>query len=465
MKVFLAVMFFSVLLNADAFERKDLSLTVYNQNMALVRDVRQTDFKKGVNTLKFRDVASSLIPESVLFKPLTNTGSISVLEQNYEYDLVNATKLLQKYVDKKIKILTKDDNIYQGVLSSFDLNQIVLVAKGQEAFMVNRENIRSVEFPRLPEGLITKPTLVWLVKSARQVKCGIELNYLTNNINWHSDYVANISPKDDFISLNGWVTINNNSGASYKDASIKLIAGDVHRVKERRQFKADTMFKVKALREAAPQFKEKSFFEYHMYTLSRRATVKNNQQKQISLLSAARVPAKKVYEYKGANYSWYYYDDWKNKRCNKKVNVKLKFKNSKNNGLGIPLPKGKIRVYKADVDKTLQFIGEDSIDHTPKDETVELYLGNAFDIVGERKITSHYRLSPNRLRDSYKIVIRNHKKIAVTVNIIEKQWGDWKIIEKNHKYKKKDAFTIEFPVRVAPNDKAIVTYTAEYLFI
>ncbi len=448
----------------DATKKKDLSLTIYNQNTALIRDIREIKLKNGLNTLKFTDVAASINPTSVHFKSLTAPSKLSILEQNYEYDLVSSDKLLFRYIDSKIKVITKDDNVYDGTLSSYDRNQLILVKNRGAVFMINRENIRNIEFPELPQGLITKPTLVWLLSNQKSGAHDIELNYLTGNMNWHSDYVANISEDDEKISLNGWVTIKNNSGTAYENANIKLIAGDIHKVRPISDMATLGSFKTLRKERSAPQFKEKSFFEYHMYTMQRKSTLKNNQTKQIELFSAPEVSAKKVYTYKGATYGWYYYNNWTNQKCNKKVNVNLEFKNSKENGLGIPLPKGKIRVYKEDSDKSMQFIGEDAIDHTPKNETLNLYLGNAFDIVGERKIMNHSKISSKVHSDSYKIELRNHKKTAVTIKVIEKQWGDWSIIKSNRKYTKKDSTTIEFYVKVPAGGKRTVTYTAEYRF-
>ena len=409
-------------------------------------------------------MAASINPTSVHFKSLTAPTKLNILEQNYEYDLVNSEKLLFRYIDSEIKVITKDDNLYEGLLSSYDRNQLVLVKNKGAVVMVNRENIRNIEFPELPQGLITKPTLVWLLSNQKSGSHDTELNYLTSNMNWHSDYVATISENDEKISLNGWVTIKNNSGAAFKNANIKLIAGDIHRARERDDIQTLGGFKALKKGRSEPQFKEKSFFEYHMYTMQRRTTLKNNQTKQIELFSAPEVKVKKVYTYKGAGYNWYYYNNWKNQKCDKKVNVNIEFKNSKENSLGIPLPKGKIKVYKKDTDKSMQFIGEDSIDHTPKNENISLYLGNAFDIVGERKIMNHSVISSKIYRDTYKIELRNHKKTAVTIKVIEKQWGDWSIIKKSHEFKKQDAHTLEFYVKVPADEKRTITYTAEYRF-
>jgi len=447
-------------------ERKEVNLTVYNQNFALVRDIRYLNLNEGTNEVRFSDIAASIEPTSVHFKSLTAPDRCGILEQNFEYDLVSADKLLLKYIDQKIRITTQDDSIYTGYLASYDGSQIVLSAEKEKGpiFMVVRENIRNIEFPQLPEGLITKPTLVWSLLNNKKGRHEVELSYLTKNINWLADYVAAVSDDEKSISLNGWVTVDNRSGTDYKDASLKLVAGDVHRVEERQVVRRD-MSMMKAAGAAVPeQFEERGLFEYHLYQLQRKTTIKNNQTKQISLLSASDVSINKVYNYEGALYRWYYYDNWRGQQSNKKVAVNLEFKNSKANGLGIPLPKGKIKVYKADVDRTLQFIGENQIDHTAKDEKITLFLGNAFDIVGERKITDHKKVATNIYRDSYEISLRNHKKEMVTIKVIERQWGDWTVIEKSCDYKKEDANTLVFEVKVPADGETKVTYTSEYKF-
>lgn len=469
--VFAGIMGWTFLLTAigisgDEMERKEVSLTVYNQNFALVRDLRTLNLKEGTNLVRFTDIASQIEATSVHFNSLTDPTGCSILEQNFEYDLVSADKLLWKYIDKNIRVITKDDNSYEGYLSSYDGNQLVL-AKDKEKgpiFMVNRENIRNIEFPQLPEGLITKPTLVWSLANEKSGPHLVELSYLTGGMNWSADYVASISKDEKSISLNSWVTINNNSGTGYANANLKLVAGDVHRVTQQPQYQKDTLMTERKYAAEAPQFQEKSFFEYHLYTLQRTTTLKNNQTKQITLFTAPQVSVEKIYNYDGALYRWYYYDAWEKQPCNKKVTVNLEFKNSEKNGLGIPLPKGKVRVYKADTDNTLQFIGEDQIDHTPKDERVTLLLGDAFDVVGERKIIDHKMITSNIYQDSYEITLRNHKKEPVTVNIIERQWADWKILDASHKYTKKDAFTLEFPVSIPKDGETTVTYTAKYKF-
>ncbi len=450
----------------QGMERKEVNLTVYNQNFALVRDIRFLNLNEGINEVRFLDIAASIEPTSVHFRSITAPDMCGILEQNFEYDLVSADKLLLKYIDNNIRITTQDDNVYTGYLASYDGSQVVLSAEREKGpiYMVVRENIRNIEFPQLPEGLITKPTLVWSLLNRKKGRHEVEVGYLTRDINWAADYVAAVSDDEKSISLNGWVTVDNRSGTAYENASLKLVAGDVHRVEER-QGVIRAEYAMKEAGAAVPeQFEGRELFEYHLYELQRKTTIKNNQTKQISLLTAPKVSINKVYTYKGALYRWYYYDNWRGQPSNKKVAVNLEFKNSKANGLGIPLPSGKIQVYKADIDKTLQFIGENQIDHTPKDEKITLFLGNAFDIIGERKITDHKKIANNLYRDSYEISLRNHKKEPVTIKVIEPQWGDWTILEKSYDYKKEDTNTLVFEVNVPADGETKITYTSEYKF-
>ncbi len=453
-----------VCLKGQEMERNQVSLTVYNQNFAIVRDVRTIELKEGLNIIKCPDIAAQIEPSSVSFRSLTAPEKCIILEQNFEYDLVSSEKLFNKYMDKKIKVMTKDNNIYSGYLSGYDKDLLVLSQQQGigPVYMVTRENIRDIEFPVLPEGLITKPTLVWHLSNTKAGRHLVELGYITGGIGWQADYVATVSKDEKSLSLNGWVTVENRSGTAYENAGLKLMAGDVRKISEQPVIRKGVMeARVMA---AGNQFEEKEFFEYHLYTLGRKTTLQNNQTKQINLFSAPAVGFEKVYIYEGALYRWYYYDNWQNQQCNRKVAVKIEMKNAEKNGLGMPLPKGRVRVYKADTDDTLQFIGEDLIDHTPKDEKIVLSLGNAFDITGERKITDHKKIAANIYRDSYEIKLRNHKKEPVVVRVIERQFGDWNVIQSSYSYEKKDAGTIEFAAKIPQNDEITITYTTEYKF-
>ena len=430
-------------------EEKSVAVTIYNQNLALVREARELDFKKGVNEVKFTEVAAYIDPTSVHFKAVKTPERVTILEQNYQYDLVNSEKLLQKYTDQKIEIQTKQGEVYSGQLLSYDGAGLTLKMKDTSIKIVSRGEVRDISFPSLPEGLITRPTLVWLLDSDYSGKQSTEVSYLTSGISWHAEYVAVVDQADKHLDLSGWVSIENNSGATYADAKLKLIAGDIHRAEEElRRMAMDGM--VMAAEKAAPSFEEKAFFEYHLYTLTRPATVKDREIKQISLFPNTSVKVQKQFVYDGA---WY----------GKKVRVNLEFDNSQKAGLGMPLPKGKIRVYKEDTDKSLEFIGEDRIDHTPKDEKVRIYVGNAFDIVGERKQTDYQRISSHVDSYSYEISVRNHKEEAVEVVVVEHLgYGEWEITKSDTPYQKKDANTVEFVIKLEKDQEKKINYTVTY---
>lgn len=434
-----------------------VAVTIYNQDLGLVKDVRELEFQKGKSVIKFTDVAAQIDPTSVHFKPVEPTDQIAILEQNYQYDLVSSTKILEKYLDKEIELFTKaggqsgQDKSYKGQLLSYSPDNLTIKESDGAIRIVRLNEVRDMYFPSLPEGLITKPTLVWLLDSQVSGKRKAEVSYLTSGINWHAEYVAVVDQLDQNLELAGWVSIDNRSGATYEEAKVKLIAGEVHRVREERIPYPMDMEMVKAAA-GAPQFEEKPFFEYHLYTLLRPSTIKDNEIKQVSLFPTTNVKVKKIFTYDGA-------------KEEKNVKVELEFKNSQTEGLGMPLPAGKVRVYKADVDKSLEFVGEDLIDHTPKDEKVRVFLGNAFDIVGERKRTDFKQISKDVTEESYEIKLRNHKEEAVEIVVVEHlyYYANWEIIESNFKYEKKDANTIEYKIPLAKDEEKIINYTVRYI--
>jgi hypothetical protein len=434
-----------------------VAVTIYNQDLGLVKDVRELEFQKGKSVVKFTDVAAQIDPTSVHFKLVEAGDKVAILEQNYQYDLVSSSKILEKYIDKEIELFTKGEGTsgqeksYKGILLSYSDQNLTLKEPEGAIRIVRLNEVRDMYFPSLPEGLITKPTLVWLLDSQVSGKRKAEVSYLTSGINWHAEYVAVVDQLDQNLELAGWVSIDNRSGATYEEAKIKLIAGEVHRVKEEIPLPRLGKGEVMTMAAGAPQFEEKPFFEYHLYTLLRPATIKDNEIKQLSLFPTTNVKVKKIFTYDGAK------DD-------KNVKVELEFKNSEADGLGMPLPQGKIRVYKADVDKSLEFVGEDLIDHTPKDEKVRVFLGNAFDIVGERKRTDFKQISTDVTEESFEIKLRNHKEEAVEVVVVEHLYSytSWEIIESNFKYEKKDAGTIEFKIPLAKDEEKIINYTVRY---
>lgn len=423
----------------------DVAITVYNQNLALVKEGRTLEFNRGVNRLDLTDVASYIDPTSVHFKLKSGSDKIELLEQNYQYDLVSSEKILRKYLGSDVDIIMKNGDVLKGKYLSSSSGYIVLQLTDGAIRLINDKEMLSVTAPKLPEGLIVVPTLQWLLSSEISGKRDVEVSYLTGNINWHAEYIALIDENDKNLRLSGWVSLDNQSGKSYRDAKLKLVAGDINRVQPPRE----PMMAMKAMamdnETAGRGFEEKTFFEYHMYTLGRPTTVANNETKQVSLFEPASTPVKKMYRYVASEGS-------------KDVNVVLSFKNSEQNGLGMPLPAGKIRMTKLDTDGSQEFLGEDAIDHTPKDEELELKVGNAFDVVGETATIDSKRIS-DRVRElTVEVKLRNHKKEEVAVAVRYSAWGDWQILENNFNYVKKSARLVEFQVPVTKDAEQVLRF-------
>ncbi len=429
------------------------ALTIYNNNFAVVRDTRQMAFEKGINKIKFTDVASAIDPTSVNFQCISAPGAISVLEQNYEYDLVNAQSLLKRYIDKDVTVSLKGS----GADTGKELTGRLLAAVGNELILqlgqhnieiVDKDSVEGISLKDLPADLVTRPTLLWLAKSKEKATELCRITYTTEKINWKADYSAVLNADETKIDFSGWVTIDNKSGATYKDSLVKLIAGDVRRITKPERIRRGKMYL--AERAAEPAFEEKAFAEYHLYTLGRTSTINNNQVKQIEFITPALgVPTKKLYIYERS-------------KIRDKVAVKLEFENTKQNRLGIALPKGKVRVFKKDpADDMLEFIGEDRIGHTARREKLSLYIGNAFDIVPEYTLVDSKR-SRRMIRQTHKIELRNRKDQAVEVFVDEKfsAWVNWTIDETTHKYEKRDARTARFKIKLAADSTATVRYTA-----
>jgi hypothetical protein len=439
----------------------EIAITIYNNNLGLVKDIRKLDIKKGTAGLDFADVASQIDATSVNFRCIDDS-EVQVLEQNYLYDLVSSEALLKRYLGKNIEALGKDGKNYRGQLMSYDSRNLILASSEGEITVVALDKVADYKFPSLPEGLLLKPTLRWILDSPSSGAKRCEVSYLTNGISWQSDYVAVVSADDSQLDLSGWVTITNNSGTAYDNAALKLVAGDVHRVTPTIQDRGMPMSMEYSAKGAAPQFEEEGFFEYHLYTLSRPATINDKEIKQLSLFPTTRTKARKVYVFDAAGGNYYS----RGNQDKVKIKTNLEFENSEKAGLGIPLPKGKLRVYKADTKGALQFAGEDLIDHTPKDEKVRVYLGDAFDITGGRKVTNHEEIDANRnhYRESYEINLKNHKKENIVVTVVEhtQGWREWQIKKSSLEFNKVDNYKVEFEVSVPANGEAILTYTIEY---
>jgi hypothetical protein len=441
-------------------DQKDVAVTIYNSNVGLVKDIRLIDFKPGIHELKFMDVAAKIDPTTVHIKSLINGSSLNVLEQNYEYDLLSPQKLLEKFVGQKVQLATinpetKKEEIVEATLLSTQGGNIFQIGD-----KIHIGHYGRVLLSKIPENLIPQPTLVWMLENKLSKPQKLEASYLTSGINWKADYVAVLNKLDTMTDLTGWVTIDNRSGATYQNALLKLVAGDIHRVQG--EMRMDYARPMAAAKEASPQFKEESFFEYHLYTLDRRTTVKDNQTKQMTLLDANQVPLKKLFIFAGSS-QYYYYQ--MNQGSNKqKVGVFLELENTKKNNLGIPLPKGTIRVYKEDKDGSLQFVGEDRIDHTPKDEKFKIKIGEAFDVLGERIQTDYKRLGSNLFEVAFEVSLRNHKKEDIKVLVEEPIPGDWEMLSNTHPFEKLSAHLIRFDVPVAKDKEVKVKYRIRFKY-
>jgi len=449
---------------------KSVSLTVYNSNFALVKDTRTITLGSGITSIDVEDVAARIDPTSVLFKSITAPNSVGILEQNYQFDLISPENILNKSVGQRVTFTSFNDQgqpyTQSGVLLNPPKNGGTVVKTDDGKMVMNPYGQVSLE--KMPEGLHPKPTLNWLLQCEKAGEQDAEISYITDGIGWKADYVALVNGPDTALDLSGWVTLNNNSGTTYTDASLTLMAGDVRRLQPPQERLLYAMEEARPSAAPAPQFEEKSFFEYHMYTMARPTTIRDNETKQLSLLNASGAPVEKEMIYDGRQEWWRSW--WFPGRSGDpgggydtsnyhKVNVVLQLKNSKENHMGMPLPKGKIRVYKLDDQGKQQFVGEDEIDHTPKDEKIRLYIGDSFDVVGDYKRTNYRKISDRSIEESFEVKIRNHKDTPVTVRVIDHVWDDWKVMLSSREFTKKDAHTIEFAVNVAKDGEETVTYT------
>jgi hypothetical protein len=426
---------------------RDVTVTVYNSNLALVKDVRTLDLGGGGRrTLRFADVSAQIDPTSVHLTA-KGGGDLDVLEQNFQYDLVSAERILDRYRDREIQVIGKDGKTTTGVLLSYDGASLVLDRRPGIA-IINRAEVKEIQFSELPGGLITRPTLLWTVENGGAAQREAQISYLTGGLSWHAEYVAVVAPDDKSLSWAGWVSLENTSGTSYPDAKLKLVAGDVNRVREEMDMMVKGGNVAYAMEQSAraPQFEEQSFFEYHLYSLARPTTLADRETKQLALFPTASVTASKLFTYD-------------RRRHPTKVRVTMEFKNSQQAGLGMALPKGKVRVYKEDKAGAQEFVGEDRIDHTAKDEQVRVTIGDAFDVVGEYRAVDTRRISDRETETTHEIKIRNRKDERVTVKILEPAWGDWRVTAESQKHVQKDAQTLEFTVDVAPGEEKVVTYT------
>lgn len=442
---------------------------------AMVRDERDVSLAAGGSSLRFTDVAGLIDPTTVTFTSLTDPAA-RVLEQNFQFDLVSSSKLLQKYIDKSLSVergVGSQATVTSGTLLSAADG---LVLRGADGSIHALREWSAVRFGELPGGLITRPTLEWLVSASKGGTQRARVTYQTGGITWWADYNLIFNEGRDansgLLDLSAWVSILNQSGASYPDAKLKLIAGDVHRAEPPASVRSRGILMAKAtLNEDAGGFDQKEFFEFHLYTLGRRTTLADNSTKQIELFDQARqIPAKKLLVYAGQAgipmFDSPYTDRTYGGSGNKKVDVYLEFRNDKQFGLGVPLPAGRVRVSQLDAaDGSLEFIGEDRIDHTPKDELVRIKLGSAFDVVGERRqVDFAVDTKGHWIEEEIEIKVRNHKSQPVDVLVQEAlyRWSNWKLLTKSQDYVKQDARHVQFPVHIAKDGEALVRYRVHY---
>jgi hypothetical protein len=432
-----------------------LSVTVYNSGLGLIRDRREFKAGTGRMKLEFSGVPSQIIPSSVSVRPLGDSPDFTVLEQNYEYDLLSPQELLDKYVGKEVKLYYKNPYTEREETTTATL----LSNNGGPVFRIGSEitfgHPGRIIFPGLPEDSFPRPTLLWTIENKTASLQGIEASYLTNGMTWQADYVLTIDDEGSFADLSSWVTIDNKSGASYKDASLALVAGEVGRVRTGQVYGGRMLEAAKA---TAPQsFREEGLFEYHLYTLQRRTSVMDKQAKQISFVSSEHIGIEKEFVLQGAGD--YYFARQPEQTSNKPVSVVLTMENKKEYNLGMPLPAGTVRIYEHDHSGNLLFLGEDNINHTPEGEKIKLKAGEAFDIAAGRTQTDWKKVASDTIEESFDIKLRNHGKENVAVRVIEPIPGDWTILSSSSPYRKTSASSAEFLLTVPAGKETDLTYS------
>jgi hypothetical protein len=440
-------------------DQTELGVTVYNSDIALVRDVRNLLLARGTSDLKFMDIAATVNPATVHFRSLSEPGSVNVLEQNYEYDLLEPEKLLRHYVGRDVTLVrTRQQG---GSTTQEETKARLLSYNSAPVWQIGGEIVTglradSIRFPELPASLYSRPTLVWTLANTGAARHRVEASYLAGKLSWSSDYVLRVARDDRSADLDGWVTLTNGSGTAFRNAKLQLVAGDLHRVRQVLSKMMADEFRAERAAPAAPMAQE-TFSDYHLYTLNRKTTINNSQTKQVSMLEGAGVPVKKKYVVDGQSF---YYRNAQHPGAPRKdvVQVYYQFKNEEGHGLGVPMPSGVVRVYQEDSHGDTQFVGEDRIDHTPKGETLNLKIGDAFDVVAERKQTDFQKIASNVYEVEYEITLRNHKATAIGVEVNEPIGGTWTIVRSSHQWTKTDAWAAQFQVPVAADGEATLKY-------
>ena len=454
--------------DARQFSKDGVAVTLYNQGSALIRERRTFDLRSGLNRINFSDIAATIDPTSVGLVSLTDLTGTFVLEQNYVYDLVNSSALIERYLDEQIEVTTFDDDHFTGELLSGRGSLIIRETDGA-VVEIKYEQVSQLQFPALPQALLTRPTLRWLIRSSQDGPQQLELTYLAQNLSWLADYNVLLATDNRSLNLNGWVTLNNNSGTSYPNSLLKLVAGDVNRIpSEVPQPRLEATAQV-MMATPTPAVVQREIFEYQLYEVGRSVTIGNNESKQIEFVTATNVPAAVCYRYDSSPPFGGFNRPLFNRDypvpSQPSVDTILEFSTDEDGGVGADLPAGRVRIYQRDVDGAALFLRERFIDHTPEGEDVELNLGRTTDLIGRRIQTNFELLSDTVLRESYTIQLRNYKaNQPVQIEVLERlfRWADWEIIETSTAYEQTDAHTIAFNVDVPPQAETTITYTVQY---
>ena len=442
-------------------DQQSVAVTIYNENLALVKDTRRVRLDLGQNRLALREVSGRMRPETAQLRSLTNPGSFAVLEQNFDFDLLTPAKLLEKYVGRTVRIVrthptTGVESLEPATVLAANSGVVLRIGDRVETGLPGR-----IVFDGVPPNLRDRPTLVTELASDRAGTQTVELSYLSGGLAWKADYVAELNAADSALDLNGWVTLTNTSGTAYPNARLQLVAGDVNRVRDEMRLAAKASGMMRAEAPASRPMAQESLFEYHLYTLARPTTIADSQTKQVALLGAAGVPVTKDLVLQGSDY--YYRSSIGGIGQKMKVGVFVQFENREASRLGLPMPKGVVRVYKKDSAGNAQFIGEDAIDHTPKNESVRLKLGEAFDVTADKKQTEFKRRDNHSPwsyvhESAYEVVLKSAKKEPVTVIVREPVPGDWTMLEQSHKHAKVAAGTAEWKISVPAEGNATLRY-------
>jgi hypothetical protein len=443
-------------------DQVELAVTVYNSSIALVRDVRSLDLPRGTFDLSFMDIAATVNPATVHFRSLSEPSRVSVLEQNYEYDLLEPDKLLKKYVGRDVTLIR--DRQVDGSTTEEAVTARLLSYNEQPVWQIGGEIVTGmhadhIRFPELPDSLYTRPTLIWTLENGGATRHRVEAKYLAGKLSWNADYVLTVARDDKAADIDGWVTLTNGSGTAFRNAKLQLVAGELNRVRQAMNeslLVADSMSR-REMPAAAPMTQE-AFSDYHLYTLGRKTTINNNETKQVSMLAGTGFPVVKRYVVNGQ--AFYYHNfDRPGTPLKDRVEVFYQFKNEEKGGLGMPMPAGNVRVYQSDSSGGVQFVGEDRIAHTPKDEALNIKIGNAFDVVCERNQVDFEKIAASTYEVEYAVTLRNRKTTPITVEVNEPIGaGTWRMLQASHKWIKTAAFAAQFTVPVGAGAEEILKF-------